>query len=429
MLQRTLQRFIPSFLKEIDRRLLTDHPVLWTTKIHYVLFYGSLGVALYLFLGLLQPLRIDNVPSLEARYLLMLFPAGIGLLLWAYYVNLFNVRASFGQISRFQELRNLLIYSGIIGMFVLLPLAHVNILNYRVSNILSDQEISEDMNKLNLGSYMIYKNFYLHDFKHEIKQEYELDNEFLALDRAGRLKVAEEYFATLEKYSRHRLNIPANSVVTHYESYGTPFFDSNYDADFWDTYYDATGNIKQINNSKNNSFFFVESIFIHISIGFIGAILLVLVLFWKNGWRKMALAVILGILGMMGGVFIISLYETFIDRTFHILDTEIFAASLFIAAWGLLVAQSYVKWHSSKLKNWKAITLIVACAMTPFLPTMITLIWDKALGLPDMFMADYGDLKGVVYFVFYGGVLAGFMSLHLYFTKKFTELDSQPKTS
>ncbi len=83
-----LEKFVPRFLKRADQFLLKNHPLIWRTKIHFVVFYslilGNIGVV---GLGLLYPVSMKEVPNSDLLEMLMLVScalAAFGLIWWGY---------------------------------------------------------------------------------------------------------------------------------------------------------------------------------------------------------------------------------------------------------------------------------------------------------------------------------------------------------
>ena len=88
-----LQYLIPKFLKKIDHYLLLRYPVLWETRVHFVVFYSLiLGNVLALGLGMIYPVSKANIPDFE-QVLKAIFFMGISCHFWSWDIMPIN-RAS-----------------------------------------------------------------------------------------------------------------------------------------------------------------------------------------------------------------------------------------------------------------------------------------------------------------------------------------------
>jgi hypothetical protein len=107
-----LSKFIPSFLKKIDRYLLLKYPTIWVTNIHFLLFYGLL-IDLILFGSsyLLTEYRpYDTDFRIENSVLLMLIPTIALFVLWFIYQARYNVDKNYGKLTLKQDFTNFLFY-------------------------------------------------------------------------------------------------------------------------------------------------------------------------------------------------------------------------------------------------------------------------------------------------------------------------------
>lgn len=87
-MERKLKKFVPAFLQKIDRDWMLNRPYLWATKIHYVLFYGLIGLGLSMTFGQLQPISPSQI-SISTSFLIMLsIPAVLALGYWWYRLSI-----------------------------------------------------------------------------------------------------------------------------------------------------------------------------------------------------------------------------------------------------------------------------------------------------------------------------------------------------
>ncbi|MFK7926146.1 MAG: hypothetical protein AB8H47_29630, partial [Bacteroidia bacterium] len=83
-MQRKLRKLIPGFLQKIDRDWMLNRPFLWATRIHYVLFFGLLGMGASTAFGLLQPISVSQIPFTTSFLILAAIPALMALGYWWY---------------------------------------------------------------------------------------------------------------------------------------------------------------------------------------------------------------------------------------------------------------------------------------------------------------------------------------------------------
>ena len=139
---RKLAHLVPSFLKQIDRHFLLNHPALWVTKIHFVLFYGLLA-AMAIGVFSLIPLSPYSLPDVEVHFVIAILPAMVGLMYWAWHVGRINVERYFGTTSLRQRIGLQAIYLLCIGVFVSIPFLYGQSVAYRAANSLSDERLKE----------------------------------------------------------------------------------------------------------------------------------------------------------------------------------------------------------------------------------------------------------------------------------------------
>lgn len=83
-MQRKLRKLVPGFLQKIDQDWMLNRPFLWATRIHYVLFFGLIGLAASTVFGLLQPISVSQIPKTTSFLIMMAIPALMALGYWWY---------------------------------------------------------------------------------------------------------------------------------------------------------------------------------------------------------------------------------------------------------------------------------------------------------------------------------------------------------
>lgn len=146
-----MQFFIPSFLKRLDHYLLIHYPLLWVSKVHYVLSYSLLALSLGGLFVYFYPLTpASYLPTYEEMLLvgaLLVLPAAI---YWIYLQMIYKVSATH---LRFFAHAQFALYFLCFSVFTFLPFAFSAMVNEKVANLVTYKELIEDINALNIGNH------------------------------------------------------------------------------------------------------------------------------------------------------------------------------------------------------------------------------------------------------------------------------------
>ncbi len=146
-----MKRFIPSFLKQIDNYLLLNHPIIWISKIHYVIFYGIITTVLSALSGIVIPVSLSHPQDLALWYFLFTILAIIALCFWVYHNVIFNLEKKFGKRHWVDEYKIFLVNFCCVFVLASFPIAFTAIYNARFANTVSNAEFINDINTLNKG--------------------------------------------------------------------------------------------------------------------------------------------------------------------------------------------------------------------------------------------------------------------------------------
>lgn len=150
-----LKYLIPQFLKKADAHLLQNYPIIWETKIHFILFYSTIVANLSLFgLAWLMPIDFKFVPSYDNYVELTIsWSAFSAFLMLCFYFY----QQSFIRIKVYTFKETVLRY----GMYVLAVVSFgTNILalpqgiTFRVRQAYSKEEIKKDFFDLARTEYL-----------------------------------------------------------------------------------------------------------------------------------------------------------------------------------------------------------------------------------------------------------------------------------
>lgn len=153
----------PKFINKLDDYLLVNHPVVWISKIHYVLWHGIVLWALSALLGAIMPINLKTRIDYELWYFLFTVVAVIVFCFWVYNYAIFNKEKKFGNRSFTDEYKNFFLVFASVFVFASAPWPFEILYSQRVASVVDDSQFIEDMNVLNENEpYMVssYSGFY-----------------------------------------------------------------------------------------------------------------------------------------------------------------------------------------------------------------------------------------------------------------------------
>ncbi|HNN32358.1 MAG TPA: hypothetical protein PKJ70_10760, partial [Chitinophagaceae bacterium] len=145
-----IQKFKPSFLLKLDERLLKNNPTIWSTKIHWVIWYSILFIILLSIISFVVPLefRRDSVNGYWIVFVSII--SFISFVIWLIYLLQFNVFKRFGNFTALDSLKQLLLYYTCILCFMTFPFVFSVVEVVRVNSTYNSKELINDINKINL---------------------------------------------------------------------------------------------------------------------------------------------------------------------------------------------------------------------------------------------------------------------------------------
>lgn len=138
-----LNLLIPSFLKKFSNYLLVNHPFIWKTRIHYILFYAFIANILAITIGLTLPVSLNYIPDYEGVKvisILLMALSGLAYLFWIFLLN----RDKKDILTAGRAGTSALIY--LVAVFILFTsaLTFSHVIRFQVSNLISYQELRAD---------------------------------------------------------------------------------------------------------------------------------------------------------------------------------------------------------------------------------------------------------------------------------------------
>lgn len=227
-MERKLRKFVPTFLQKIDRDWMLNRPYLWATKIHYVLFYGLIGLGLSMTFGQLQPISPSQI-SISTSFLITLsIPALLALAYWWYRLSVvFSQFAHDTQIWR----RNfsLILLGSLLIMAV--PTSGWFIMEWRTMEVRNELNRLEDTKTLEQGvhlftSVMPVKLYWTYWDGHYSERSWYYNysredaiDDFMGLDKA---QIAADFLEMAHRYNPDSYPISAEELVVAYHNRKLP---------------------------------------------------------------------------------------------------------------------------------------------------------------------------------------------------------------
>ena len=160
------KKIAPGFLNRLDTYLLTKYPMIWISKIHYVLWFGLLFYFLSAAIGWLVPVNLTSRADDGLWFILLTVLAFILSWFWGYRYLIFNKEKNFGNLNFSDEYKNFFLVFTCVTVFAWLGSPFVVGYNTKMAHLFTDKEIIEDVNTLNEiepfipTSYYSYENTY-----------------------------------------------------------------------------------------------------------------------------------------------------------------------------------------------------------------------------------------------------------------------------
>ncbi|MCE3229504.1 MAG: hypothetical protein K0S32_4055 [Bacteroidetes bacterium] len=160
-------RFIsPKFINKFDAWLLKNHPVLWMSRIHYVLWSGAILWGISALLGFVIPIDIRFDVPYELWYFITTLMGLFVLCPWVYHHVIFNKEKRYGRKGPLDEYANFILVSFAVTFFLLTPWPFELVFKSRVANMYTDEEVIEDLNTLNIADpYTLNSNGYFYSWR------------------------------------------------------------------------------------------------------------------------------------------------------------------------------------------------------------------------------------------------------------------------
>ncbi len=342
------KKIAPKFLRQIDEYLLANYPMLWISKIHYVIWFGFL---LYLFSGLLgyaMPINLTSTTDSGLWYVLLTILSFVLSWFWAYRYLIFNKEKNYGNLNITDEYKNFGLVFLCVLIFICVAFPFVISNTKKLANLYTTDELIKDINTLNAlepyvpTTYYSYENSYDTTKKETFFNIRKFNNNYsytpyYMLNDSARFGYSERYtnkgkeylpcksveevkqkiaqhIAICKKYTVYS-NLNVNKLAqTYFNAYAIGWVSSNA-IDTGNDYYKEEVRIafRNIYEAKFEPLFIWRSDFLWVIFYITITLTLMLVLFKLNNWRQFLItAIILALYPLMA--FIVTQIMSYSNR-------------------------------------------------------------------------------------------------------------------
>jgi len=140
----------PPFVRQLDKYLLLNKPDTWSARAHLVVYYGLVFILLLAAICFVAPNDPRTDSNVSAWCVLVGIVSGIGFIVWLIYLLRFNVFKRFGIVTAGDRVKTYLLYFLSIAVMVLAVYVPPFVETVRANNAYTHEEISRDIDKMNL---------------------------------------------------------------------------------------------------------------------------------------------------------------------------------------------------------------------------------------------------------------------------------------
>jgi hypothetical protein len=160
------KKIAPGFLNRLDTYLLVNYPIVWISKVHYVVWFGMLLYLASTAIGFLVPINLTSRADDGLWFVLLSLLSFVLSWFWGYRYLIFNKEKNFGKLHFGDEYKNFILVFFCITIFVWFASPFVISYNTKMAHLYTDAEVIKDINTLNElepyipTSYYSYENSY-----------------------------------------------------------------------------------------------------------------------------------------------------------------------------------------------------------------------------------------------------------------------------
>lgn len=351
----------PTFLQKIDKQLLLNHPTIWATRIHHLLFWGGLYACGMYLLATFYPTSTQNIPDINTVFPISLLCGFLIFLYWAYQVSLYRPQEQFGVLPKAYSVKELGIY--VMG---LLLLASTNVLSIKIlsdknASVISTSQLVSDINTLNVGRKYIKAQgmlqlygrrvenirFFKGLLSHDEVSQYAKN----LLNKEAELKQISDYITAFNRYSPNPIVESPEEILANHHSSQTLFYKNN------------RGVIKTIDlivEAKEQNTFFHHVYFYKSMSIMLSFLTLAFLIFLRIGLRNFIITAIAGFILICVNV----LGFRYVNA-----DAQVSVSGLLVE-WFVCLGLALTLSQTNKTQIVKQVLLTLTCLGMPFIPLM-----------------------------------------------------------
>lgn len=202
----------PSFLIKFDQYLLLNHPLVWSSKIHFVAWYTLFGWIAMILLGFMVPNESLDNDFLAFYWLLAILCMVAGIIIWLFFVLRHNSTKQYGNRVIGREWVNMLCHylSLLLITSVIFVMPFIKIVTSHIR--IQSNHIVEKVNVLNVNNAFFPEN------------EYELQQLYMPLDSLQQTVVSFKLGHSDNKYGEDSYHTLDSNFLT-YDQIGPAFYE------------------------------------------------------------------------------------------------------------------------------------------------------------------------------------------------------------
>ncbi|MCA0429936.1 MAG: hypothetical protein LCH32_05485 [Bacteroidetes bacterium] len=321
-----LKNLTPNFLKKIDEYLIKNHPTIWVTRIHMVLFWFISLSVLSLIIGYLMPFDVINNNITFLWYALILITCFVLSWYWGYKNIVFNVEKNYGKITTPNVFANAFLTLICIYLLTVIPNFYVYANNQKINKTFSDKELFEDIatmdaiepyipttmynyenmydtvlkvNKVNFRRYKSYYEYTPYSLVPNSMEDYNRDETIgfkpvkAIYDKKYLLSLINKHIQICSKYNVE-VSIDPNAIADTFITFHkagwktTNYGDNN---DFYKT--NIKNAFRNIYAAKFQTPFYLDSDFLYVQLYIVFTLFIFIWLFKLSYWRQYLLTAVI----------------------------------------------------------------------------------------------------------------------------------------
>ncbi len=142
----------PNFLKRIDRYLLLNYPLVWTSKLHYVTYYWLILFLLHIPIATISNLDDLSTNDIEVFYSFTAFVVAALIIIWLVFYLRHNSSKQFGKRTPGREWVNMLCSFLCLVMISSVFFIFPGMMLFKSIKMIEKNHVVEKVNSIHLGS-------------------------------------------------------------------------------------------------------------------------------------------------------------------------------------------------------------------------------------------------------------------------------------